>query len=295
MPTLSDLSTELLLAIFSHVTPASHSNLSLTNRRLYQLVNPILYENLYFCAISGVDCTGNTFPNDWCSSLEPPLKASRVYKLDLLTQSLQRSPKLRSLILRVELDWNVDEGKVLGFLDIIQHSRLQSLVLSPPSLYFQIPDHTKVTTLNTRHYGHEGGSDEDVVPDIDQLHKLCCIPSLNEISVDGWQYWSMSVTSPYLSSAELDAPLKRAKTSPITVLRISTVGTPGHVFNDILSWPKSLCVFHFECAPPVCEGYQLPGKLDTEDFIKPLQHCRDTLEELSIHCVAEIGDSMYHP
>lgn len=294
MSSLSDLSTEILYSILSHVTQASYPNLSLTNRRLYQLVNPILYEHVYFCGNEKVDYSGRLFSDEVCDGQEPPPEASWVYNLDLLTQSLQCSPKLCSLMLRVELAWNVDEEKILRFLDILQHLTLQSLVLSPPSLYFQIPPHTKVTTLNTRHHGHFGGSEEDVVPDIDQLHKLCCIPSLNEISVDGWRYWSNSVTSPYLSSAKLDAPLKRAKTSPIIALRVSTAGTPGYVFNDILSWPKKLQLFHFECQPPLSGDYQMPGELSVADFIKPLQNCRDSLEELSIRCVAAHGDSMYH-
>lgn len=89
----------------------------------------------------------------------------------------------------------------------------------------------------------------------------------------------------------VDAPLQRAKTSLITILRIFTSGAPGYVLNDILSWPKNLRVFEFECEPPIeWDFYPIPGKVSTEDFIKPLEHSRESLEELSIRCTVGTND-----
>lgn len=226
-----------------------------------------------------------------------PIHASRIFDLGAFTIFLQRHPRLASRIRNVELCWDAgdgmeDEKRVLLFLDAAKCLQLRTLVLTPPSLFFQVPAHAAVTTLRTRHKGHYGGRDEDVVPDIDQFYKQCCISSLQEISINGWLYWSRSVTDANLltfrgaTGPGSDASLLRANTSPITVLRMSTLGAPIYVFNEILSWPKRLQSFHFECHPYCGWGqqYQMPGKLSSEDFIKPLQQCRNALEELSIRC-----------
>lgn len=78
-----------------------------------------------------------------------------------------------------------DSGRVFHFLDVTEHTRVESLILWPSSLYFQVPAHLAVISLRTRHHGPHGGSDEDLALDIDHLHKQCCIPSLDEVSVDG--------------------------------------------------------------------------------------------------------------
>lgn len=306
MKSLSDLSTELLLSIIYNLPSAAIPPLSLTNRRLHQIANTILYESVYFWGTGNNDTTEKVFESGRNGELfdrqKAPVDASRIFNLEALTRVLQRDPLLASSVKKVELCWGADadmedEKRILRFLDITKCMQLETLIIAPPSLYFQVPSNAAVTTLRTRHQGHYGGLDEDVAPDIEQLHKQCCIPSLQEISIDGWLYWSESVMDAWCSCAvraAMDAktPLPRANTSPINILRVSTLGAPGHIFNEILSWSKDLRVFHFKGEPyGGCVGqYQGPGRLSSEDFIKPLQQCRETLEELSIRCSGGIND-----
>lgn len=297
---LPDLSSELLLQILSEVASTSFYSLSLTNQRLHHIANPRLYESLYFWGTGNKDTTERCFESGDFGELydteEAPLGASRVFSLDRLAQTLQQSPRVASYLKKVELTWGADQDTkddkvVLRFLDIIKTIHLESLVLYPPSLYFQVPAHAAVTTLRTRHEGHSGGLDEDIYPDIDQLHKQCCIPSLKEISVNGWLYWGSPPEDIRISSVDL----VRAKTSPITTLRMSSLGAPGHTFEDILSWPKNLRVFHFMSRPEIGCGkmYQMDSRIVSADFIRPLQQCIDTLEELSIRCFQGVKDCKF--
>lgn len=64
-----------------------------------------------------------------------------------------------------------DEAKVVRLLDTTKHVRLEALVLSPPSLYFQVPADSAVG-----HEGHFGGYGEENAQDIDQLHKDLLYP-----------------------------------------------------------------------------------------------------------------------
>jgi hypothetical protein len=299
MRNLSDLSTELLLAIISDLPSAVLFSLLLTNRRLHKIAITKLYESIYFWGTGNKDKTERVFEagkyGELYDTQKAPIDASRIFDLGAFTIFLQRHPQLASLIRNVELCWDADDGmedekRVLRFLDAAKCLQLKTLVLTPPSLFFQVPAHAAVTTLWTRHKGHYGGRDEDVVPDLDQFYKQCCISSLQEISINGWLYGSRSVTDETLWDP--NAPSLRAKTSPITILRVWTLGPPGHIFNELLSWPRELRLFHFECYPYFGWGahYQMPGKLSSEDFIKPLQQCRNALEDLSIRCFVGHND-----
>lgn len=305
---LPDLSTELLLQILSEVASTSFYSLSLTNQRLHQIAHPRLYESFYFWGTGNEDTTERSFEyGHGCDELyerqKAPTGASHVFDLDQLGQTLQHSPQLALHMRKIELTWGIhvdsngeawemneeieEEKRVLRFLDITRSMQLESLVLCPPSLYFQVPTHAAVTTLRTSHEGHYGGDAEDVYPDIDQLHKQCCIPSLKEVTVNGWIYWGNHV-----NDTTVFPPLVRAKTSPITILRISSLGAPADTFEDMLSWPKKLRVFHFKCEPYISGGsqYQMHSRIDSEDFIRPLQQCQDSLEELSIRCYVGHND-----
>lgn len=307
MTGLLDLSNELLSSVIFDQPPAMLSSLSLTNQRLHLIANPTLYASIYFWGTGNKDTTERVFESGSYGELydrqAAPIGAFRVYNLGALTRTLETCPSLASRVKRVELTWGndkdvEDEKLIMLFLNVIKHIRLDILSLAPPSLYFQVPTDIAVTTLRTRHMGQSGGLDEDVVPDIDQLHKQCCIPSLNEIFVHGWLYWSESMADEiyrrYANTARDTSP-RRAKTSPITILRISTIGAPGHVFNDILSWPKKLRVFHFDCEPYIGWGsqFQMPGIFSSRDFINPLEQCCDTLEELSLRGSTDVESSEY--
>ena len=308
MTFLLDLSTELILLICAHVQPHDLKSLSRINRRFHRTVTPVMYESIYFWGTNETYNEERIFHNGREGELftreRAPPGAVRCFDLLALTHSLQSSSLLRSHLRRAELTWgpgkgfyeqdgsndgsesrtNADEDQksILHFLNTTKDLLLESLTLSSSNLYFQVPPHTKVTSLKIRHQGHYGGSEIDVLPDIDQLHKQCCIPSLDEVFVDGWLFWSDSVADQFNRWRDLD--LRRAKSAALTKLRISSFGPPGAVFEDILSWPRSLRVFHFECRPYDGYRYLMPGRLCSDDFIRSLRHCHDTLEELKIRC-----------
>lgn len=170
MGNISNLAAELLLSIISDLSSKSILSLSLTNKRLHQATNSKLYKSLYFWGTGNKDETERVFHiAGYGSSLHPqprPLDASRIYCLDALTRALQRDPSLASQIEMVDLIWDTDdnsedENKVLRFLEITKHLRFDTLIISPPSLYFQVPAYAPVTTLRTRHKGHFTGYESE--------------------------------------------------------------------------------------------------------------------------------------
>lgn len=170
MVQLLDLSNELHLLIIHELPPDAVSSLALANRRLHQLVNPRLYESIFYCWESP-QCYHGKY------SHEP--EATRIYDLRVLGRTLQHSPYLRSHVKRLDLTWGhgttvVNSENVLLFLDVMKHTRFESLILIPPSLCFPIPAHTAVKKVELRPQGNyimrEGN---DLV--LNWLHKHCCI------------------------------------------------------------------------------------------------------------------------
>ena len=334
MANLTSLSTELILAICTHLQLIDIRSISLTTRKLYQIANPRFYEYVYFWGTDNKDTEERVFNGangQYFARQQAPSDATRIYNLDALTISILGSALLRSYLNRVDLTWahregmdedardihnryckaesstqdnskenfaaprvSEDEEKVLRFLDAVRDVPLISLTLSPPGLYFQVPAYAAVTSLRLRHKGPYGGLYKNVAPDIDQLHKQCCIASLDEVFIDGWLFWSDSVSEQLIDPMlNTDMFQRRAKTSPLTSMRISSMGPPGVIFDDILGWPRSLRIFWFECSPYDGLRYAMPGILCSEDFIRPLQHCRDTLEELVIRGASSLSGNVF--
>ena len=322
MPTLLDLSTELLVSIVSFAPSHSLVALTLSCKRLQEVAIPKLYKSLYFWGTGYQDTEERIFPRDTNGELflrrQPPGHATRIHDLDSLVRTIEQSRNLGSLIQEVELTWgpgaglvkayaaalrasaslNVrdddtgnlyvqeydngeeDEERVDRFLRQLAFPPTRMLCLSSPNLYSRIYQIAPITHLKIRHEGEDCGDDEVLTNDLDQLHALSVVPYLQNLYIDGWSYWGDSVSNDNISYG----PLTRAKSSSMTELRISTMGRPGIDLNEVLSWPRALRSFSFECAPHDGRRYVLPSNLSSTDFIQPLQHCRESLEQLMICC-----------
>lgn len=173
MKTFAHLPTEILHLTCTDLPPATFLSLSITSRRLHQFATPRVYESVYFWGTVNKDKMKRVFNSG--RDEDPPLDAIRVYDLDALIVSLQKSYLLGSHFKKVELTWGLGKGmdeedaeyhrksyedyardhdgseqkpaaqkvtedgqRVLRFIEIIKGFPLQPLVLSPPGLYFQV-------------------------------------------------------------------------------------------------------------------------------------------------------------
>ena len=173
-----------------------------------------------------------------------------------------------------------EEERLYQLIRLLGTSPIKFLRLSCPNLYSQLPHKASVTHLKVRHRGEACGDKNILLKDLDQLHELTTISSLQSLVIDGWSYWGDSVLK---DNVAYGVPTE-VKSSSIIDLRIITMGRPGIHLYEVLSWPKALRTFHFECAPHDGRHYILPSKLSSTDLIEPLQHCQDSLEELIIRC-----------
>ena len=171
---------------------------------------------------------------------------------------------------------SLDEGRIRHFLSLLTSSGHRHLGLLTTDLYAPLLEETDVLLLHVERRDGKYREDGRVAIDLGRLHRLSCVPSLETLIVNHWDYWGDSVLF-----ASCDQ-LQNSKTSSMSNLQIEARGYPGIQLNEVLSWPKALKTFHFN-AWPHRDAQNTPlSSLASRDFIEPLNYCRTTLEELHI-------------
>ena len=301
MTYLPRLPSELLRQIFAYLPQAYLLALIRTEQRLGQVAVPQLYKSLYFWGTGYTDIEERWFPRSIHgtshTSSKPPANATRIFDVELLTRSLEESSSLRSYIHELDLIWGgddlhtkragqwvlMDERRLQRFLSLLDSSLLRHLSLTTTDLYAQLPEKVKVRSLQLKYNGEGREYGDNLAKDLDRLHQLSCIPSLESLIIDGWNHWcNLPRALPYSISPN-------ARVSLLSSIQITTSGFPGVNLNEVLSWPKALKVFHFDCWPPdELHSFEY-SILSSGDFLQPLECCRGTLEELSIRCLEGNG------
>ncbi len=109
MINLSEFPREILTQIFSYLPQASLLALMHSEQKLGKIAVSHLYRSLYFWGTGYADLERRRFPRsileELHADLQPPVDATRIFDLELLIRSLEKSILLRSYTKELELTW----------------------------------------------------------------------------------------------------------------------------------------------------------------------------------------------